>query len=90
MGNWTNAKLCDVANLVLGAVLFVSPWMFGFDAGKVSQNAMITGLGLANIAIATRTTRGITPLARSSSDPRELLAAREPHMPPTPQSPAAR
>jgi hypothetical protein len=52
MENWTNAKLCDVANLVLGAVLFFSPWMFAFDAGKVSQNANITGLVIAIIAIA--------------------------------------
>jgi hypothetical protein len=50
--NWTNAKLCDVANLVLGAVLFVSPWMFGFEVGKVSQNAMATGLVIAILAIA--------------------------------------
>ena len=52
MENWTNAKWCDVANLVLGAVLFFSPWMFGFDAGKVSQNAHITGLVIAILAIA--------------------------------------
>jgi hypothetical protein len=52
MENWTNAKLCDAANLVLGAVLFVSPWMFGFDAGKVSQNAMIIGLVITILAIA--------------------------------------
>ena len=25
MENWTNAKWCDVANLILGAVLFFSP-----------------------------------------------------------------
>lgn len=50
--NWTNAKLCDVANLILGAVLFVSPWMFGFEVGKVSQNAMATGLVIAILAIA--------------------------------------
>jgi hypothetical protein len=30
--------LCDVANLILGAILFVSPWI-GFDAGTVSTNA---------------------------------------------------
>jgi SPW repeat len=52
MENWTNAKLCDVANLVLGAILFFSPWIFGFDAGKVSQNATIAGLVIAIIAIA--------------------------------------
>ena len=52
MENWTNAKLCDVANLVLGAVLFVSPWLFGFDAGKISQNATLSGLVIAILAIA--------------------------------------
>ena len=52
MDNWTNAKLCDVANLILGAVLFFSPWMFGFDAGKVSENAYISGIVIAVLAIA--------------------------------------
>lgn len=50
--NWTNAKFCDVANLILGAFLFVSPWIFGFDAGTVSQNAYITGIAIAILAIA--------------------------------------
>src|SRR6202011_5598513 len=52
MENWTNAKLCDVANLILGAVLFVSPWMFGFDAGRASENASIAGIVIAALAIA--------------------------------------
>jgi len=52
MENWTNAKLCDVANLVLGAFLFCSPWMFGFDAGKVSENAFVSGIVIAVLAIA--------------------------------------
>jgi hypothetical protein len=52
MKDWTNAKLCDVANLVLGAILFVSPWMFGFAAGKISQNATLSGLVIAILAIA--------------------------------------
>lgn len=52
MEKWTNAKLCDVANLVLGAFLFFSPWIFGFDAGKISQNATIAGIVIAVIAIA--------------------------------------
>ena len=52
MENWTNARLCDAANLILGAVLFVSPWIFGFDAGKASQNANITGIAIAALAIA--------------------------------------
>jgi SPW repeat len=52
MNEWTNAKLCDVANLVLGVVLFLSPWMFGFAAGPQSQNAVITGLIIAALSIA--------------------------------------
>src|SRR5438876_1635213 len=52
MENWTNAKLCDVANLVLGAVLFFSPWVFGFNAGTVSTNAHIAGIVIAALAIA--------------------------------------
>ncbi len=52
MDNWTNAKLCDVANLILGAILFFSPWMFGFDAGAASQNAYVAGVVIAILAIA--------------------------------------
>ena len=50
--NWTNARLCDVANLILGAFLVFSPWMLGFDAGMVSQNAYISGIVIAVLAIA--------------------------------------
>ena len=52
MENWTNANLCDVANLIPGAVLLVSPWMFSFDAGTVSINAYVTGIVIAALAIA--------------------------------------
>jgi hypothetical protein len=52
MENWSNAKLCDVANLILGAFLFFSPWIFGFDAGKMTQNAAIAGIVIAALAIA--------------------------------------
>jgi SPW repeat len=52
MENWTNAKLCDVANLILGAVLFLSPWIFGFDAGRASGNAHIAGIVIALLAVA--------------------------------------
>ena len=33
MENWSNAKWCDVANLILGAILFFSPWIFGLTLG---------------------------------------------------------
>jgi hypothetical protein len=52
MENWSNAKLCDVANLILGAILLFSPWIFGFDSGKVSQNAIIAGIVIAILAVA--------------------------------------
>lgn len=39
MNQGTNAKLCDVANLILGAILFFSPWLFAFAAGPQSQNS---------------------------------------------------
>jgi hypothetical protein len=55
MENWTNAKLCDVANLILGAILFFSPWLFGFDAGAASQNAYVAGIVIAILAIAALT-----------------------------------
>lgn len=52
MDNWTNAKLCDVANLILGAILFFSPWMFAFEAGRASENAYVAGIVIAVLAIA--------------------------------------
>jgi hypothetical protein len=52
MENWTNAKLCDVANLILGVILFFSPWIFKFDAGRPSENAYIAGIIIAVLAIA--------------------------------------
>lgn len=52
MNEWSNAKLCDVANLVLGAILFFAPWIFAFDAGVQSQNAHIAGFIIVVLAIA--------------------------------------
>jgi hypothetical protein len=50
--NWNNARLCDVANLILGAILFFSPWIFGFGSGRASDNAYISGLVIVVLAIA--------------------------------------
>ncbi|CAN7719152.1 SPW repeat protein [Bradyrhizobium sp. LjRoot220] len=53
MENWNNAKYCDVANLILGAVLLLSPWLFGFTAeSAASTNANIAGIAIAVLAIA--------------------------------------
>ena len=52
MNEWSNAKLCDVANLVLGVILLASPWIFGFPSGAASQNAVVFGIVIAAISIA--------------------------------------
>ena len=52
MNEWTNAKLCDVANLILGVILLASPWIFSFPSGAASQNAVISGIVIAAISIA--------------------------------------
>jgi hypothetical protein len=52
MTNWTNAKLCDVANLILGAFLFFSPWIFGFGGTRAAENANIAGIIIVVLAIA--------------------------------------
>jgi hypothetical protein len=49
MGEWSNAKLCDGANLLLGAVLFISSWFF---AGLASQNAFVCGMIIVVISLA--------------------------------------
>jgi heme/copper-type cytochrome/quinol oxidase subunit 3 len=52
MNEWTNAKLCDVANLILGVILLASPWIFGFPSGAASQNAVTCGIVIAAISLA--------------------------------------
>ena len=52
MNQWSNAKLCDLANLILGAFLFLSPWLFAFAAGPQSQSAHISGIVIAVLSVA--------------------------------------
>ena len=52
MNEWTNAKFCDVGNLILGAILFVSPWVFKFADGPQFQNALVTGAVIVILSIA--------------------------------------
>ena len=49
---WKNERVCDVLNLILGALLFFSPWIFSFAFGAQSQNAMICGIIIAVLSIA--------------------------------------
>jgi SPW repeat len=52
MNELTNAKLCDLGNLILGIVLFFTPWIFSYPAGLETQNAMISGVVIAVLSIA--------------------------------------
>ena len=52
MDDWSSVKLCDVVNLVLGAVLFFSPWLFDLSAGAQWQTASTAGIIIAVLSIA--------------------------------------
>lgn len=47
-----NERAMDVLNLVLGALLFLSPWVFEFAAGAPTYNAMISGAIIVLLSIA--------------------------------------
>jgi hypothetical protein len=51
MSEWNNAKLCDVANLILGLFLLVSPWILAYS-GVPAQNAGISGAIIAVLSVA--------------------------------------
>ncbi len=52
MDDWSNAKLCDVGNLVLSVILFFSPWLFGLATGAQWQTASTVGLIIGVLSIA--------------------------------------
>jgi hypothetical protein len=52
MEDWSRAKLCDVVNLVLGTILFFSPWLFSLSAGAPRQITSIIGLFIAVLSVA--------------------------------------
>jgi hypothetical protein len=48
-----NARWQDVVNLVLGALLFIAPWVLGFsDAGLVATSAWVFGIIVAGLSLA--------------------------------------
>jgi len=55
MNKWSNAKLCDVANLILGLIAFFSPWLFHFAAGAETINSLIVGVIIVVLSIAALT-----------------------------------
>lgn len=65
MNQWTNAKLCGVGNLILGGILFFSPWLFSFSAGAESRNAIISGIVIVVLDCRTRSIRGLGRMAQS-------------------------
>ncbi len=52
MDDWSSAKLCDVVNLMLGMMLFFSPWLFDLSAGPQQQTAATIGALIAVLSIA--------------------------------------
>ena len=52
MSQWSNAKLCDIGNLVLGAVLLCCPWLFSYRMGVESQNAVVSGIVIVGLSVA--------------------------------------
>lgn len=52
MDDWSSGKLCDVVNLLLGMILFFSPWLFDLSTGAQWQTASIIGILIAVLSIA--------------------------------------
>ena len=52
MDDWSSVRLCDVANLLLSAVLFFSPWLFGLSSGAQWQTASTAGVIIGVLSIA--------------------------------------
>jgi SPW repeat len=52
MSEWSSARLCDLVNLSLGAILFFSPWLFSISVGAPWHTASIIGLFIAVLSMA--------------------------------------
>jgi SPW repeat-containing protein len=49
---WKKEAVADVINLVLGAWLFLTPWIFGFvSEAAASRNAWLSGIAIAAVAV---------------------------------------
>ena len=47
-----NERLVDVLNVILGAILFVSPWVFGFASDRLAAwNAMASAAVVIGVAV---------------------------------------
>ncbi len=52
MDDWSSIRLCDVVNLILGGLLFFSPWLFGLSTGTPWQTTSVVGIIIAVLSIA--------------------------------------
>ena len=51
MENSKSTIACDVVNLILGAFLFIAPWLFNYAPGAESWNAWIAGAVIAALSV---------------------------------------
>jgi SPW repeat len=51
MENSKSTIACDVVNLILGAFLFITPWLFNYAPGAESWNAWIAGAVIAALSV---------------------------------------
>ena len=61
MDDWSSIRLCDVVNLILGGVLFFSPWLFDLSVGAQWQTASIVGIIIAVLSLHPGEIGGATP-----------------------------
>jgi hypothetical protein len=52
---WSNARFCDLVNLLLGTILFFSPWLLNWSLGSPRQTDAIAGLLIAALSVAALT-----------------------------------
>lgn len=52
MAEWSNLRLCDLANLSLGVLLFFSPWLFDLSSRAHWQTASAAGTIIAVFSVA--------------------------------------
>lgn len=51
MNQQTNARLCDVGKLILGVLLFLSPWAFKYPMAAEFWDATAAGIIIAGLSI---------------------------------------
>ena len=49
--DWRNETFFDVVNLVLGVLLFLSPWIFRFTSGIATHTSWMAGTAIALLAL---------------------------------------